>query len=101
MKLNHLSTNSLDSSGGLGYHTVAGLGLRGAKVYVAGRSQARCEKAIEELHREHPGIKPGHLSWLPLDLLDVAGVLDAARVLKEKEERLDILGTGCPPPYDS
>lgn len=79
-------------SAGLGYHTVKQLVLRGAKVYLAARSQSRAEAAIAKLLLECPSAKPENLVWLPLDLGDQSQVASTSRRFLETESRLDILG---------
>lgn len=80
------------SSAGIGYYTTKQLALRGAKVYLAARSETRVREAIKRLEEENPSIRPGSLVWLSLDLSSQGQVVDAAHELRSKEERLDILG---------
>jgi NAD(P)-dependent dehydrogenase (short-subunit alcohol dehydrogenase family) len=61
-------------------------------VYLAARSETRAHGAIEKLHAENRKIDKGQLVWLPLDLLDLDGVVKSAQTLVQQEERLDILG---------
>ncbi|OBR09787.1 Short-chain dehydrogenase [Colletotrichum higginsianum IMI 349063] len=76
---------------GIGYHTVRQLAAKGAKVYLAARSESRAKEAIKRLREENPDIPQEKLVWLPLDLSSQAQVVDAARDLMSKTERLDIL----------
>ncbi|TBU23764.1 NAD(P)-binding protein [Dichomitus squalens] len=76
---------------GIGYATVQQLARRGAKVYIAGRSQERVSAAIARLHEE--GLEPGNgkLEWLELDLEAPSKIKDVAAAFLEKEGRLDVL----------
>ncbi|KAH8888978.1 NAD(P)-binding protein [Thozetella sp. PMI_491] len=76
---------------GIGRATVAALAVRGAKVYLAARSQAKAMKAISDLQAKHVEIKNDQVTWLPLDLADLASVVRAVGIIKEKEDALDIL----------
>ena len=83
------------SSSGIGYHTVQQLARKGAKVYIAWRSEARVKAAIERLRAE--GLEPGNgaIEWLQLDLGDPRKVKESAEKFAEKETRLDVLGADC------
>ena len=59
-----------------------------AKVWIAGRSLEKAEKAMEVLKEETGNEK---LFFLQLDLADITSAAAAARELVLKEERLDIL----------
>jgi len=61
---------------------------RGAKVYMAGRSQSKAEEAIEIIKAETGGKAP---VFLYLDLADLTTVKAAANEFLSKENRLDIL----------
>ncbi|OLN95480.1 putative oxidoreductase C736.13-like protein 4 [Colletotrichum chlorophyti] len=76
---------------GIGYHTVRQLAAKGAKVYLAARSESRAKEAIKRLLDEKPSIPEENLVWLRLDLSSQAQVVDAARELLAKTDRLDIL----------
>jgi enoyl-[acyl-carrier-protein] reductase (NADH) len=80
------------SSAGLGFQTVRQLAAKGAKVFVAARSESRATEAINRLVDENPAISKHNLAYLPLDLSDQAQVANAARALLTKTDRLDILG---------
>ena len=71
------------------------LARKGAKVYIAGRSEARVKAAIERLRAE--GLEPGNgaIEWLQLDLGDPRKVKESAEKFAEKETRLDVLGGDC------
>ena len=76
------------SSDGIGYHTAHQMALKGAKVYIGARNQA---KAIEEMKRESPGIAADQFHPFAADLGDLRAVKDAAQKFMESESRLDIL----------
>ena len=59
-----------------------------AKVWIAGRSEEKALKAMEELKRETGNEK---VFFLKLDLADIPSCAAAARQLISKEEKLDIL----------
>ncbi|XP_044724160.1 short chain dehydrogenase domain-containing protein [Hirsutella rhossiliensis] len=79
------------ANAGIGYHTVRRLASKGAKVYLAARSESRAKAAIKRLLGDNPSIPPENLVWLRLDLSSQAQVVEAARELRAKEQRLDIL----------
>lgn len=93
MFLSHQGLQLILSSAGIGYYTAKQLALRGAKVYLAARSEERVKDAIKRLREEAPSIRAESLAWLQLDLSNQSQVVDAANELCSKEERLDILGT--------
>ncbi|KAF6789049.1 oxidoreductase C736.13-like protein 4 [Colletotrichum sojae] len=76
---------------GIGYHTVRQLVARGAKVYIAARSESRAKEAINRLLDEDPSISREKLIWLRLDLSSQAQVTEAAHELLALTDRLDIL----------
>ena len=82
-------------SSGIGFATVQHLARKGAKVYIAGRSEVRVKAAIERLRAE--GLEPGNgaIEWLQLDLGDPRKVKESAEKFAEKETRLDVLGADC------
>ena len=59
-----------------------------AKVWIAGRSETKALKVMEELKRETGNEK---VFFLKLDLADIPSCAAAARQLISKEEKLDIL----------
>lgn len=75
---------------GIGYQTSLQLALRHARVYIAGRSEERVNKAIEEMQRT-AGSMQLDLRFLQLDLQNLKSVKAAAAAFKQKEQRLDIL----------
>ncbi|KAF5328365.1 hypothetical protein D9619_013244 [Psilocybe cf. subviscida] len=74
---------------GVGYGTVQWLLRKGAKVYIAGRSQERVAVAITMLESE--GIKNGSVHALKLDLADPRLARQSAEDFLSMESRLDIL----------
>lgn len=75
-------------NGGIGYETTRVLAQKGARVYIAGRSAERVNKAITDLNKLG---KPLDLHFLQLDLLDLKSVKAAAASFNAQEETLDIL----------
>ncbi|KFA50693.1 hypothetical protein S40293_04875 [Stachybotrys chartarum IBT 40293] len=75
-------------NGGIGYETTKVLAQKGARVYIAGRSAERVNKAITDLNKLG---KPLDLHFLQLDLLDLKSVKAAAASFNAQEETLDIL----------
>lgn len=88
-----LSCNSDYSSAvGIGYHTAQQLALRGAKVYLACRSESKVLDAIAQMKVEYPELKQSdRLHYLVFDLGDLKATKAAALSFQEKETRLDIL----------
>ncbi|KAJ7083143.1 NAD-P-binding protein [Mycena belliarum] len=74
---------------GIGYATIQMLARKGAKVYMAARSEERAADAIKRLKSED--IKDGSVHWHKLDLADPRAAKQSAREFLEKEQRLDIL----------
>ncbi|KAH8805960.1 putative short-chain dehydrogenase [Xylogone sp. PMI_703] len=80
------------AASGVGYETARILYQKGGVVYIAARSNARCNEAIERIKAQTSGIKTtGRLEALVLDLTDLASVKTAAQEFLEKESRLDLL----------
>lgn len=69
------------------------LARKGAKVYMAARSEERAKAAIERLQAE--GLQPGNgeVLWWELDLSDPRKAKASAEKFVEKERRLDVLST--------
>ncbi|KAG7139675.1 Short-chain dehydrogenase/reductase pyiH like protein [Verticillium longisporum] len=76
---------------GIGYDTIRLLALRGAKVYMASRTESKARQAMSEMYDRHAEIKPGQLAWVGLDLSDLKTVVAAADHVKANETRLDII----------
>ncbi|KAI0073654.1 NAD-P-binding protein [Panus rudis PR-1116 ss-1] len=86
---------------GIGYHTVRFLALRGAKVYLAARSEEKGRAAIEQLRQEvevgegegeYANVSGmGNVEFLELDLSDPKSAKRSAEEFLEREGRLDVL----------
>ncbi|KAJ7819762.1 hypothetical protein B0H14DRAFT_2519960 [Mycena olivaceomarginata] len=76
---------------GIGYATIQMLACKGAKVYMAARSEEGALEAIKQLQSEN--INDGSVHWLKLELSDPRAAKRAAQEFLEKETRLDILGS--------
>ncbi|KAF8173849.1 NAD-P-binding protein [Mycena galopus ATCC 62051] len=74
---------------GIGYATIQMLARKGAKVYMAARSEERALEAIKQLQSEN--INDGSVHWLKLELSDPRAAQRAANEFLEKETRLDLL----------
>jgi len=72
---------------GIGKQTVAVLASKGAKVYLAARSEGKYQKAIEEIHASHPNSANGSIEFLKLDLSTATSALAAANDFKIYQER--------------
>lgn len=83
--------NGTFCSSGIGRSTVKLLALRGAKVYLAARSESRAREAIDELQRTNLYIRQDQLHHVPLDLTDLKSIVAAADKLKATETKIDIL----------
>ncbi|TFL05015.1 hypothetical protein BDV98DRAFT_610706 [Pterulicium gracile] len=73
---------------GIGHHTVQALLNKGAKVYIAGRSKDKAQKAIEQLKQETGGKEA---LFLELDLADLKSVQKAAAEFVRLEPKLHVL----------
>ncbi|EFQ99459.1 short-chain dehydrogenase [Nannizzia gypsea CBS 118893] len=84
---------------GIGFELVKMLYEKGGKVYIAGRSEEKAQKAIKEIQAAVP--KGGSLEFLHLVLDDLSTIKASADEFKEKESRLDVLwnnaGVSQPP----
>lgn len=84
------------AASGVGYQLIKILYLKGATVYIAARSQARCDGAIEQLLSETECIggdekTHGKLGTMVVDLSDLKTVRPAVVGFLKKESRLDVL----------
>ncbi|KAI0249765.1 NAD(P)-binding protein [Lactifluus subvellereus] len=79
------------ANSGIGLYIALHLVRRGAKVYLAARSEEKAESAIARMEHEGMGEHPGELVWLPIDLTDPHKAKAAAEWFIEREDRLDIL----------
>jgi len=64
---------------GIGRVTAVALARQGAQVFLACRSAERTRQVLEEIQRL-PGVAPGQVQWLPLELGDLASVRECARL---------------------
>lgn len=78
------------SNTGIGKELARMLYGKNAKVYIAARSKAKAEKAIEEIREAVPGAN-GTLVFLHLDLSDLNKVKTAAQNFLAQEEKLHVL----------
>ena len=76
---------------GIGFATVQHLARRGAKVYIATRSEARGRDAVARLHAQ--GLET--VAWHALDLGDPRAAKKSAEEFAKREARLDVLGASC------
>ncbi|KAF5581584.1 carbonyl reductase [Fusarium pseudoanthophilum] len=77
-------------SSGIGLETVRFLALKGAKVYLTTRSEARALQARDKLIKD-AGIKARNVQHLVMDLYDPVSITHAVEDLKRKETKLHIL----------
>ncbi|KAF2971578.1 hypothetical protein GQX73_g2020 [Xylaria multiplex] len=78
------------ANSGLGKELMKILYSKHAKVYVAARSESKAKAAIEEARQLHPTSR-GILTYLYLDLGDLATIKKSADDFLSKESRLDVL----------
>ncbi|KAL8408548.1 hypothetical protein RB594_007109 [Gaeumannomyces avenae] len=78
------------SSGGIGKTVAAMLYGKNSVVYMAARSKAKCEAAIDEIRRKYPS-STGRLEFLHLDLADLSTIKASAETFLARESRLDVL----------
>lgn len=85
---------------GVGFELCNILYQAGAKVYLAGRSEANAQAAISHIKALSPA-SPGELVFLSLSLDDLTTIKPAVEVVTSKESRLDVLfnnaGVSLPP----
>ncbi|KUJ17519.1 putative short-chain dehydrogenase [Mollisia scopiformis] len=92
------------AASGVGYHLAKILYLKGATVYIAARSQARCDGAVEQVISETKSVVGDHgrLGTIVVDLSDFETIRPAVQSFLAKESRLDVLvhnaATMGPPP---
>ena len=68
---------------GIGKQTVAVLLSKGAKVYLAARSEEKANAAIADIHKTHPDSKKGNVEFLKLDLGQAIKAKEAAEEFKK------------------
>lgn len=87
---------------GVGEQLVQILYGKGAKVYIAGRSESKAQAAIKRIEANTSTSSKGELVFLKLDLSDLASIKKSAEEFMSKESRLDVLtnnaGVMFPPP---
>ncbi|KUJ06683.1 putative short-chain dehydrogenase [Mollisia scopiformis] len=80
------------AASGVGYEVAKFIYLAGGTVYVAARSTARCEGAIEKIKAETASEKgKGKLDSLVVDLSDLRTIKGGVESFLKKEQRLDVL----------
>lgn len=81
------------AASGVGYELAKILYLAGGTVYIAARSTARCQEAIDKIISETSNAKGkwGKLRSMVIDLADLKTTKPAVESFLEKEERLDVL----------
>jgi NAD(P)-dependent dehydrogenase (short-subunit alcohol dehydrogenase family) len=77
-------------SDGIGFEIVKTLYSKGAKIYMASRSQTKAETAIKTITALSTATA-GEIKYLHLDLSDLSSVRTAAGGFGEQEEKLDVL----------
>jgi len=75
---------------GVGYELVKILYCKGAKVYMAARSEAKASEAIESIKAISTST-PGEVKFLLLDLADLSTIKASAETFSAQEEKLDVL----------
>ncbi|EPQ27223.1 uncharacterized protein PFL1_05146 [Pseudozyma flocculosa PF-1] len=75
-------------NGGLGEISCRELSAHGAKVFMASRSESKARDAIERIKKAHPD---ADVSFIELDLTELASVKRAADQFNAASDRLDIL----------
>lgn len=85
---------------GIGYELSKTLYNKSARVYIAGRSKAKAQDAINEIQKTCPG-STGTLRFLQLELDDLESIKAAADSFKSEESKLHVLwnnaGVSRPP----
>lgn len=89
---------------GIGFEVAKVLYRKGAKVYIAGRSESAAHAAIQAIQksvRESTKFSPGELHFLELHLDDLSTIKATASTFISKESKLDLLfnnaGVSQPP----
>ena len=77
-------------SDGIGFELVKILYFKGAKIYIASRSESKAEAAVKTI-TSIPTSTPGELKFIHLDLADLQSVKSAAETFLKQEEKLDVL----------
>ncbi|TVY82133.1 putative oxidoreductase [Lachnellula suecica] len=80
------------AASGVGYQLAKILYLKGAAVYIAARSQARCDGGVEQLLSEtRDETTHGRLGTMVIDLSDLKTIRPGVQSFLKKETRLDVL----------
>jgi len=81
------------AASGVGYELAKILYAAGGTVYIAARSESRCQGAIIKIRDEVDGTKKGvgRLESMVVDLADLETVKPAVERFLERESRLDVL----------
>lgn len=82
------------AASGVGFELAKILYAASGTVYIAARSQARCDGAVEKIKTQVQfgrGKSPGRLETMVIDLADLRTVKAPVEEFLRKEERLDVL----------
>ncbi|OOF94681.1 hypothetical protein ASPCADRAFT_208341 [Aspergillus carbonarius ITEM 5010] len=83
---------------GLGFGTSIELARKGARVYIAGRSESKYQETVQTIIAEYPA---ADVRFLPMDLMDLGNVSRVAEAFMQQESRLHLLvnnaGVMCTP----
>ncbi|KAI0465630.1 short-chain dehydrogenase [Xylaria cf. heliscus] len=87
---------------GIGYELAKILYQKNGRVYIAGRSESKAQKAITEIQRTLPASNPGgRLEFLHLELDDLSSIKATVEAFRKKEQKLHVLwnnaGVSRPP----
>ncbi|KAI0164277.1 hypothetical protein GGR52DRAFT_559091 [Hypoxylon sp. FL1284] len=89
---------------GIGFELVKILYSKNARVYIAGRSQAKAEQAINDIQTAASTPTTGSLHFLHLELDDLSSIKATADAFKAKESKLHVFWNNAGvsrPPLDS
>jgi len=75
---------------GVGFEIFRALLIKGAKVYIASRNEARARTAFYKIQCD-PEVHGGEYEFLHLDLGSLRSIREFAREFQSKEQRLDLL----------
>ncbi|KAI0876576.1 short-chain dehydrogenase [Hypoxylon argillaceum] len=87
---------------GIGYEVARALYQKNARVYIAGRSESKAQKAITSIEQTVPSNKTGRkLEFLQLELDDLSSIKSTVEEFRKREQKLDVLwnnaGVSRPP----
>jgi retinol dehydrogenase 12 len=80
--------------GGVGFEVSSILYQRNATVYIAGRSEAKGQSALEKIKTAHPQSR-GRIEFLKVDLTDLATIKPMVEAFMAKERRLHWLNNNA------